>query len=389
MILRRRTEVVNEARLLAASAGLLGTSIPIALNRLWPIEEIHITLGVTAGAIGPTFASATTNAVVDNILSLLKQVKLDVLDGDEPRTVLKASGAGLLEYASQAGLNLSRATLGAVALSQGSSIANNLKFRIHYRIPLVHPMIGEPLRTRMLLPVHTYAQDPILTLDFANTADFASAGTIAALLVEVRLIRRMMPDAVTQGILNSGGFIPFDLLETNFPVSSNASGEIYFDIPLSGQYMNLLLRQYLGGASITRDVLDQTTTLGSETKWDIQSGQVVLEAFRWRSLQDMNDLSRPANIDTQASSPNFAGAVASGTRYQPASSCMLDFLSDGLESADELGSLLDCNIPANSGLKMQLHGFVTAQGGFTYPSTLYMMGHRLFGSLAKWQAVNV
>lgn len=384
MMLKRRTNIVLFAPLSAPSAGLLGTEQPVPIDRQWPIEEIQVTLLVTVNA-QLTMSTATTNAIVDNIQGLLKSAVLTATDGSEPRTVVKASGAGLLEYASQVGLNIPRSTLAAILLSQAATVAASLKFRITYRIPLVNPMVGEPLRTRMLFPAHKLPQDPILTLAFANLADFTSAGTLTGLICEVRLIRRLMPDAVDQQILATGGYIPMDLIETPFPVSQSSAGENNFDVPLGGQYMGLLLRSYLGGSTITRDVLDETNTLGSETKWQLKSGNVVHEEFRFRNIQDFNDLTRVANLDTQSVAPNFAGAIAANTRYQPASSIYLDFLSDGLESADELGSLLDCNIPSNSGLKMQLNGRLAASG--TYAHTLYMIGHRMFGDISKYQAI--
>jgi len=97
----------------------------------------------------------------------------------------------------------------------------------------------------------------------------------------------------------------------------------------------------------------------------------------------------PKNSSTQASSPQLGGAVAASTSFQPAASVMLDFLSDGVPSdgVNELGSVLDLNIPARSGLKMEIITNVASVA--TNGSTLFVMGHRLYGDLSKWQSVKV
>lgn len=390
MMLKRRSQLVINSNLALAAAGILGTSQGIALPRVHPIEEIHITVSMTQDATGSTFSTSTSPQICDRLRGILKKATLFVQDGPEARQVVALSGAAMLEYSASVGLNLDRATLATMVLDgtpATTTVAANMQNRITYRIPLVHPMLGEPLRTRCLLPVHTLNTDPLLQLDFANATDFTAVNHFSAVLVEVRLIQRLMPDSVTQGIIAAGGFIPFDLVETGYSIGSNLSGEQYWDLPLGGQYMNLLIRSYanLASTTITRDTIDQVTTLGAESKWRLVSGQTTLEEFRMRDLQTQNDYSRVANSATQSSSPNFAGAVAANTSFQPASSVILDFLSDGLESANELGSLLDANIAANSGLKLQLTGFIVAPSGGQH--TLFVVGHRLMGNLTPWQTL--
>lgn len=388
MLLPRRSEIINYAPLQAASAALLGTSQPVPLNQTNPIEELQVTLLATVGTQLTFNVAKNTTAIIDNILGLLKQVTLLASDGKDPRSVVRVSGAGLLEYAAQVGLNLPRATLAAIILNQAATVAASLQFRIVYRIPLVHPMIGETLRTRCLFPAHRLPQKPVLQLDFANLADFTTAGTLTALIAEVRVIYRQMPDTVDAQIMATGGYIPMDLIETPFPINLGSAGPMDFDIPLGGQYTGLLLRTYQGNTTISRDVLDGTTTQGLETRWSLRQGNTSQEEFRFRNQQDINDYSRPANSATQSSSPNFAGAIAANTNFQPASSIYLDFLTDGLETATELGSLLDANTPANSGLKLQIHSENVA-ANVTVSHTLSMVGHRLFNDLSAFKIVKV
>jgi len=380
-MLKQRLNFLTPSNFALSGAGILGTTQKVALDRNWPIEEIVLVLGGTVG-------TAYTTVLVDGLLKLVKRVNLSINDGVQPRSVVDMSGVGLLEYASLAGLNLDRSTLGALALSQGSTIAISNVFRISYRIPLVHPSITEPLRTRMLLDVQNHPQDPILTVDFGASADVGATGVITPLICELILVRRHMDAKLNQDILKSGGYIPCDLMEQALTLpASTTNGEARAQIATPGQYLNLFFRQYLGGASVVaRDVVDAVGTVGSETRWRLESGGSVLREWRWKHLQIINDFSRVANHVNQTYAPNFAGALAAATTlYQPASSTMLDFLTDGLNDANELGSLLDCNLPAQSGLKMELIGNYTT--GATAGSAINFGGHRLFGDLSRWQAL--
>ena len=377
MMLKKRTQFFNPVNM--QGAAVLGTTQTFDVPNTQPIEEILVLVTATAGGTGPTLSG------VDNVLGLVKKFTLNINDVVQPRSQVSYSGIGLLEYCSQAGFNLDRSTLETLRLSQGSSIAANMNFRVAYRVPIVHPMITEPVRTRMLMPCHTWANQPQISIDFANAADIYSAGSLSGITVEIIVKYRVMPADLTASILKGGGFIASDLIETATSLPLGSAGEVRIPVTTPGQYLGLLVRSYKGGASVTRDVVDQVTTLGSETRWRIESGLSVLTEWRWKHVQTDNDYSRPANVLSQTSSPNFGGVVAASTSYQPAGSVMLDFLSDGLDSANELGSLLDCNIAPNAGLKMEIVGAQASVA--TNASILYIGGHRLFGNVSQWQAV--
>lgn len=397
MMLKQRRNYFTPANLALAAAAIMGTTQKFALDRSAPLEEMDIICDVTCGATGPTPTG------VDGLLAIVKKVNISVNDGVQPRTIVDYSGVGLLEYASLVDDSLDRSTLDIVALNgNGAALANNLKFRLTYRVPLVHPLVTEPLRTLMLLPIHTYPQDPIVTIDFESAANLYSAGSISALVVHYVLKRRDMSIAVTQAIQKGEGFYGFDLIETPFSIGTGISGEQRWAIPTPGSYMNLCFRQYLGGASVTRSPLDNVTTFGSESRWRLETGGVVPMEWRWKQLQIENDRRRSANgiydpavfvAATSAGSPtkigalypNFPAAPAAGQRWNPEASCLIDFCSPDGDSINELGSVLDCNIPTNVGLKMELVGSVASVA--TTGSTLFIGGHRLFGSLAARQQV--
>ena len=114
---------------------------------------------------------------------------------------------------------------------------------------------------------------------------------------------------------------------------------------------------------------------------------MVLQEWRAKHLQIINDWSCPSNSALDATSPNFGGLLVTNTNWEPAGSYMLDFLTDGLDTANELGSVLDCNNVATNGLKMEIVGSVASVA--TNASTLNMIGHRLFGDLSKWKTISV
>jgi hypothetical protein len=292
----------------------------------------------------------------------------------------------LLEY-NQHLDGLDADTSNVVALSQGTTIANNLKFRIAYRIPLVHPSLAEPVRTRCLLPCHTYAQNPTLNLTFEQAANMYSAGSLSQVTVEVLLVPRQITPDLTAAIMKDGGFIDFDLIEKAYSIAVGVGGEQRFQISTPGSYLGLLFRQYLGGASVTRAELDKATTFGAETQWRLESGGVAPHAWRWKHLRTLNGFRQMQNSANQTYSPVIAGAIAANTSFSPSASCLLDFLSDAIpgDGIAELGSVLDCNVPVKSGLLMELIGEVASVS--TNASTLYVGGHRLYGDLSKWQTL--
>jgi len=377
MLLAKKTHRFQPATLAPGALALLGTQVKIALDTTWPIEEILLFVNVTCSGTGPTLTGA------DNILGIVRKFNLTVNENNAPRSVVDASGIGLLEYAEKVGLNLDRATRSAVALSQGASIAASQQFRICYRIPLVHPQICQPLRSQMLLPVHTYQQAPVMTIDFEQAGNMYSAGAFSVVSAEYVLKRRNMTPDVTAAIQAKGGFIASDLLEIPYQIPLGYAGEVRFDLPIPGSYANLVFRQYLGGATVTRNVVDQTTTIGQETIWRIESAGVAEHQWKWKDLQTIEDCNGPLNSANQTYSPSFAGAVAASTSFQPASSCYLDFISDGLDGVSELGSVLDANAPSKANLKITLIGNVASVA--TNPSVIYMLGQKYYGDLSRWQ----
>jgi hypothetical protein len=383
MMTPKRLTYLSPAALQVASGNLVGTTVKLAIDRTWPIEEIIVLMDIRA------HGTPLSTLTCDGVLKLLKRVNFSINDGIQPRSAVDFTGPGLLEYALHAGLNLGPGTMECIRATIAGTLVASSYYRIGYRIPLVHPIITEPLRTRMLCDVNNHPQDPVLTLDFGTTAEMAGAGTQCTVeLADVILVRRQVSRELDERILKDGGFIKSDLIETAFQIGTGVSGEQRWQVPTPGQYANLLLRHYKGGAAVTRNDVSETLTLGSETRWRLESGGVVIHDWRNKHLQELNAYSRVLNSSDQTYAPNPGEALAAATLYQDPAHVMLDFLSDGVngnQPANELGSLLDCNLPTNSGLKMEVIGSVGSVA--TNGSTLYIGGQRFFGDLSRWQAL--
>jgi hypothetical protein len=434
MYLPQRFNYFSPSQFSGTAAQLLGTTQKYAIDRTWPIEEILLHVNFTVATNLTLFpTTAQTPDQFDNVLQLLQHINLSVNDGKQPRSVVDCSGVAMLEYCQQLGLNLPSSTLSLAALtaptsllslstgaviSSGSPTLFAGSYCLTYRIPMAHPWMGEPLKTRMYLPVHTYPQDPVLTLTFQSAANMYSGGGIGNIFVDVQLIRRV-PTAASEALLqktastNPNGYIDWDLIETPFSIAPGIGSEQRFPLPIPGAYTDLILRQYLGGANITRFPIDATgsglttgTGFGSESRWHMDTGGIVMREWRWRHLREVNDLSQPKwpvwvpsetlssgtvsaiSVATgQIGSPNAFWPMTAGTatNFRNPGTTHFNFLSDGLtgDPGTELGSVLDCNTPANNGLKMEIIG--TPLSVATNASLLAVMGRRLFGDLSRWQ----
>jgi hypothetical protein len=274
-------------------------------------------------------------------------------------------------------MNLDPATLAVinemVKTTPGLTASNT--YRLTYRIPFIPPRITEPLRTRCLVPVPHHDAPPKVTLNFASTAAMYGAGTLDTVLVQFIPVRREVPAATHDDIMKKGGYLPFDLVENKFDIAPGIFGEQHIPINQPGYYANLCLRLYKGGASITRDDMSASTTVGSETVWKIMTSNKVYREFAMKGEQIKNGWARVLNSSVQSSSPTIAGKLAANTQFGPPNSVLIDFLTgNGVADVAELGGCLDCFLPANPGQRMELVGSVASV--ITNASTIYMIGHR-------------
>lgn len=400
MVLEQQTRLYTPAAWSPADvattldATLLGSQQRFEIPRQNPIESIYLILDLKTDttALGPTPRTGSTGTIGrDNILGIIRKIQLEGVSPDwGAYKIVDFSGIGLTEYNLNAGLNLDTATLDYISKWQVAAtpvIAVDTESRYIIKIPIVYPMVGEPLLTRCLLPCHTWAQSPVLTVDFESASNMYSAGHFVRAKCSIFVVYREMSNDQTALIQSKGGFIRGDLLETSFSPGVGASGEQRFTINSPGSYMAINFRHYLGGNGVTtRDDVSEVTTAGAESIFRLETNGNVKRQWRWKNFHAINQYSRPLNALTQSSSPTVNAAIASGTLYAPPASVMLDFFSDGQEVSNELGSVLDCNTPAKSGLKMEVVGSWKAPGSATLPSVIFYGGHRLWGDLSSFKS---
>lgn len=397
MYLKENCRIDRPANLNPGDASLLGKTVRVNIDRTWPISHIIARVSFTTGTALTLFpATAQTPDQYDNILQLVQHINLSVNPGGggNARTVVDCAGVRLLEYNALTGVNLDAPTLDLIQLSQSNTLPAASSWQLTYNIPCSEAMVAEPLRSRLLLPVHRYTQDPVLTLTFQSLANIASAGAILVLGVEIELVRSMVTaqsEAILQKIPgpDGTGYIQWDLIEQPFAVA-NLAAEQKFPLALGAAYINLLCSQYLGGTNVTRNPIDASGIgdtvahgFGNETLWRMETGLVPDRFWTWKGQALKNQMASPRNNVTQSSSPFFGGPVMTNTNFQSPSCVLFDFLRGGVtnDPGSELGSVLDCNLSGS--LKKEIIGACATAA--TNPSSLNVMGRRFFNDLSAWQ----
>lgn len=322
----------------------LGQTVKIPIDRTFPIESIFVIVNFTTSGV-----MATDNP--DGLANIVNNLTLSVNDGIRQRNPVNVSGAGLLEFVAQKQINLDRQTLTALPADANAS------YQITYPIYCSDPQINDPVGSFFLLPVLKYPNDPVLEVRFSTQAQMDVHATptfaVSALAFTVVVNRRIVN-------VTDFPYIDWDLTEMEqlFPASGT---EQRIEIPAPGSYTGQLYRGYTS-TSARGDISDATGA------WRIESLGVVQRRFKFSHLQVENDQSRVV----------AAGSTVFNASYYN------DFLTDKSgQTAGELGSVLDANIPQNSGARIYLIGGVTGGAGVK----LKIVSHRIFGDLKKLKLV--
>lgn len=378
LVLPKRDKHFRPAELNPGTTTILGTTFEKELPGNFPLEGIDIVCDLTLGATAPS--SLTT----DGLPKLVKRVEIESRSPIAPGVIVNSSGVGLLELAAQTQMNLDTATLATISKNISGYTASE-KHRIVYHIPFCPPQIKGQLRSRFMLDCHNHKQPPKIKIDFATAAEMYGAGSLSIVNVEIVLRRRFMNDAINQRILDTGGYIPTDLLEQVHAPGAGVSGERAFKLFVKGKMLGVLMRLYKGGASVTRGDISEVTTLGSESVWKLDIGGTPYIEWTMKSLKALNEKSRPLNAALIASSPQIGAALASATNYQDPSSLYHDFLTDENGTAEELGSVLDVDEQSAQNNECNIIGNIanTATNGHT----VYLLGQRILrADISQWQA---
>ncbi|KAF0181396.1 MAG: hypothetical protein FD161_69 [Limisphaerales bacterium] len=345
MIFQKRTDFLP-----SSSGNALGSSVRFELTREFHIDSIYIRLTLT-----PTAVMAT--ACADGIYNLLKRVTLKVSDGARTRSVVDATGRGLVEYARQ--------ILGGLNGGYDYNVGANGTSALTLVIPIffAHPQIADPIGSAFLLPAPRYNNNPELTLQFGSQADMDVNGTptfavAAGITAQVIVHRREV---------NDPNFTTYDteLSEISYPFTSSGTNQLT-ELQVPGSYTGMLLRCFTSTSA-----LGDISTSGGEFK--LQALGNVLRRFQLAHVVEENDFSKFRPFTASAAS---AGSVT----YQTAGLYYQDFLTDRVgESVAELGSVLDTNYLMATGARLQLIGDIDGAAN----KKINILSHRIFGVLDR------
>jgi len=369
----RKPAYIQDSRLtLATITNFPAQTIKIPIPRIAPygLETLFVTVTFTMNA------GYSAGVVNYGVLNLVKRIVLGNIPNSTgtPINVVDVTGAELLAFNSNEGLRLDDATTATIyAVNRPSLVAAGV-YRVTYAVNCVHPFLTDGLRPRCLLPIFTYAQDPILQIDFAAAAEMSGdANPFTAVVCEVWMLQRELTDAWMQRILNTGGFITWDLLTSQLPVNANQTNtQNKFLIPTPGAYTGIQVGMLKGAATSVPGDISAVTAAGTESEWQLRAaGTLVRESFRVKYMRVLNDMSRAhlgvalANNDAAAYAQNssammtIGGALSTGRAIQDPSSFYLDFASDGVTDVRELGSLFNTKQWADKNLEVVLVANVT------------------------------
>lgn len=433
MLLKKRMEFIKHRDLTLTTSNFPVQTVKIELPRTWPLEAIFLGLRMTKNATAVT-------SIPDRrgIFKHIKRVTLEINDGANPRKVIDASGFGLLQYAANVGMNIPRSTAAIRAMMFGLGsprIPASTVINYVLPIPLMPPALAGKLRPRGLLPCHLHSANPLLTVELdsgTNSINVADPYTGTSVL-DCFLVQREMPKSVTDEILGDGGFLQGDIFEKSFGQSNSlADSEVRLELPTPGQLTGVQITHMRHTASgdtpanaLELRTLDAVKTVGAETQWSIETAGVSLA--RWRSpyLQWLNDGSMMGGADLgyDASGSTLTGTIdgtwgqvsegdilesvrdiledesvrinntfthhrEAGGCVQEAASVFIDNLTDDAGApVTELGGLMDANLAANSGLKLELVGQIDTAGAGNFSSSIDVLVHRFYGDLSRFQAI--
>lgn len=351
----------------------------IPLQRTFPIEAIQVAISFQNTAV-----AASMN--VDGFQAILNRINLTIADGVRTRSVVDVSGPSLLELQAQTRGFLDADTmnsLGNVLVASNNPASPTAGFvgasvsafrKITYMLDCAPTQIMDPLSSMFLLPVTRYPSDPVLTLTIAggNDLDKGAAPTIAisGITITVTVYRRFVN-------VDQWAYIDWDLTSQDTPLPSVVTDQ-RIELLTPGSYLGTLYQGYVGcsavGAPLARYDVSQFGTPAVR----IESLNVNFRRFTFSQLQALNGMSRGDQFYPGTSQKFFPGSAYN------------DFLTDRLTDATELGSVLDANIPVNSGATVNLYlspGIATG-GNLVQAGTFIRQVHyRAYGNLATLKGV--
>jgi len=382
--------------------------VPITLDTTDPIEEIRL---VTTA----TYKANVTTYLADGHFNLLKRVRLSLnhpILG--PITPVDISGPGLIGLQAVEHGNIDPASHMVQTFTNSNNTPNGAILRSTYRLMFPHPLFTDALNLATLLPVHLFSSAPTLYLDFGAATDICSgtADPFSSVVCEVIPIRRRWKGDFAAYVASKVSdpiqyFVPCTIGESQLSVPANlTSVEQRMTVPSPGRLATLLLRYFKGTATMSRATIDDSTTIGAETVWELQQGRSPIRKWRNKQLQIDNAFAQPrgqswnmnwysgmitapgtggntADGVTTGAPPvwvtakqlytadGFGGALAAGQGIQDPAEVALNFGGMPGREIYETGGFLDVSSPIRNNQITEVVGKVTTPAN--QPSIIKMV----------------
>lgn len=344
MLFPLRQNYVNN---FSGTAALAGTQT-IEITRDFFLDSLMLFVPITTTL---TVADLTAGG----LLNVVKRLQLQVADGQSNRLTVDVSGYGALRYAGQVLNGLDAQTLGATTplLKTGSNLTART-FLLCYPLTFKHPQISDPIGSAFMLPLPRYNANPVLTVQYgalsdisSNSADTVTIGSPYVITNKRQVDNIQFPTWQIELIENLQSY-----------ASTGANQMFELQVPGSYSFFQIFGQNSSGVA----------TDLSGGVPYVLQYLGNTLRQFTFASVAAQNNYS-------QGNDGNFTSAIGSIGTYFPGV-CSLDFLHDGFGmEVGELGSVLNANLLAGSGSRVQLLSNVASSGTASY------LWHRIFGDL--------
>lgn len=345
-----------------ASGIPLGGSVQFQITRDFFLDSLMIEVS------GTVSTASTANQAADGLLGLVKNIQLQIADGQSNRTQTNVSGISAIQKGFTLCGAIDQATLNTfINTTPASGIIPTGAFLIRYPLFFKHPKISDPIGSAFMLPLPRYNANPVLTVQMATQGQIDQNGTptfaiAAGVTVRILLNKRQVDN------------VAFPTIDHEFVEQTQvfaASGQQQlFEAQVPGSYFGIGMRGYTGAAP--------AQAWADPTGGGLVTLQILgntLRGSRFTDIQWQNQLAMQDNWSAAiALSSTQANGLFKGLAFY-------NFLHDGFGlEVGELGSVLNANLLAGAGTRVQILTDI-ATGG----NQISYFWDRVFGDLTPLQ----
>lgn len=332
----------------------LSNSISFSITRDFFLDSLMLFIPITASVTASTLTAG-------GLWNVVKTIQLQVADGQSNRLQTNISGFGALRYAGKVLNGLDYQTLSASTPFIKSTGVNPAAatFTLCYPLLFKHPQISDPIGSAFMLPLPRYNANPVLTVQFGALTDMTSTGGDTVTIGTPYLIaNKRQVDVITFPTWQT------ELIEQVVTYSSTGANQT-FELQVPGSYSAFQI--------FTQNSSGTAQDISGGVPYVLQYLGNTLRQFVYASVKAEENYSQGNDGNFQNTTPVAAtpqlGDFWPGLLH-------LDFLHDGFGmEVGELGSVLNANLLAGSGSKVQLLSNIASTGQASY------VWNRIFGDL--------